>query len=189
MAIENEKKASWRINYVTEFDLQFWFTLAIIFIVSVEGVFVGWGIHKLSVIASDWQSPDMYIRFFKTLGLILFLLMGGNFIIGMYLSHKVAGPVYKLRQALKEIKNGKIVNIRLRRGDLLKDFVKEFNETTMVLDKIIQRDQNFTKMASEQVDECLRLLDEDNSANSKKIRKVLVQIRSFLIAIGSHFKS
>ncbi|MDH7554368.1 MAG: hypothetical protein QHH74_12000 [Spirochaetota bacterium] len=49
------------------------------------------------------------------------------FVYGVYLTHKIAGPVYVMRQYLKEIHQGKTPQFRqLRKGDLLTDFYDDF---------------------------------------------------------------
>jgi len=49
------------------------------------------------------------------------------FIYGVYLTHKIAGPIYVMRQYCKEIQQGKAPQFRqLRKGDLLIDFYGDF---------------------------------------------------------------
>lgn len=184
------KKFQFRSQYVTEAELQFWFTLVIIFVVTIEGIFVGWGMHKLSIIASSWQYSDMSMRFFKTLAFILLFLIGGNFLLGIYLSQKVAGPLYKLRQSLRSMRDGQIENVRLRQGDLLKDFVKEYNETLLVINKLINRDRNIKKMSFDEIDKFLKELDGDSEKkyDKEKIRKLMIKLRSYFNTIDSHFE-
>ncbi|MCB4791440.1 MAG: hypothetical protein LHV68_06085 [Elusimicrobia bacterium] len=185
-----DRKIQNRTQYVVDLELQFWFTLILIIIVSVEGIFMGWGMHSLYVIATDWQRPDMASDFFMRLGFILLLLIGGNTFIGLYLSHKIAGPLYKLRRALKDIKSGEINPVQVRSGDMVKDFVKEFNETIFLLDKLISRDKKVSQMALGDLNGCLDELKDlrTNKETVEKVTQRLIRVKSFLTSIGSHFK-
>lgn len=62
-------------------------------------------------------------------GLALMVVLIG--LLGIYFTHKVAGPIYKMKQLLKQVGEGNLrVDARLRRGDELKDFFEAF--TSMV---------------------------------------------------------
>lgn len=185
------KKKYLKRKYFIDPELQFWFVLILIFIVSTEGIFVGYGIFRLLAIASDWQRIHMATDFFITLSLILLFLIGTNFILGIYFSHKIAGPIFKLRGVLQEIKRGDLSHvIQIRHGDMLKSFVREFNETTMLLDKLVRRDKGLVKKALEQLDRCQEILTKKYSIKElKEIQKIFVGIKSYLVAVNSHFTS
>ena len=60
-------------------------------------------------------------------GLTLMVVLIG--LLGIYITHKVAGPVYKMRQLLKQVGRGNLrVEGRLRRGDELKAVFDTFAE-------------------------------------------------------------
>ena len=62
-------------------------------------------------------------------GLSLMVLMIG--ILGIYFTHKVAGPIYMMKGLLKQVGDGKLnFNRRPRKGDELQDFFEAF--TAMV---------------------------------------------------------
>jgi len=183
------RKKQFREKYIVEPELQFWFVLMIIFIVLIEGIFISWGISRLSTIVSDWKQGNMVMDFFKTLILILLLLIGGNFLLGIYLSHKVAGPLFRVRKAFREIREGNFSNIQLRRGSMLKDFVNEFNETILVLNKLIHRDQEIISAVLEQLSQCQGILKKKHSIKGvEEVQKKLLSIRSLLVAVNSHFR-
>lgn len=183
------KKKQLRRQYIVDPEFQFWFILAIIIIVLVEGVFVSWGISHLSSIVSDWRQPQMVINFFKSLILILFVLLGGNFLLGIYLSHKIAGPLVRVRKVLEEVRRGSFCCIQLRRNSMLKSFVKEFNETILMLDKLVHRDQKIIDKVLEQLSQCEEMLKKKHAIKkSEEIQKQLSLIRSFVVTINSHFR-
>ena len=56
------------------------------------------------------------------------LLIG---VLGIYITHKVAGPIYKMKMLLRQVGDGKLTfHGRLRKGDELQDFFEAF--ATMV---------------------------------------------------------
>ena len=51
------------------------------------------------------------------------------------LSNKIAGPLYRFEEALKQVAKGnKKIRISLRQGDALKELEKEFNNMMNFLD-------------------------------------------------------
>lgn len=65
-------------------------------------------------------------------GLTLLVLFIG--LLGIYFTHKVAGPIYKMKLLLRQVGQGKL-NFRggLRKGDELQDFFEAFAEMTASL--------------------------------------------------------
>lgn len=56
------------------------------------------------------------------------------FIYGVYLTHRIAGPIYVMRQYCKEIQQGNSPQFRqLRKGDLLIDFYDDFVKAVTTL--------------------------------------------------------
>lgn len=48
-------------------------------------------------------------------------------VLGIYFTHKVAGPIYKMKLLLNQVADGKLnVNAKLRKGDELQDFFDVF---------------------------------------------------------------
>lgn len=59
----------------------------------------------------------LVLAFLSTLGMIL-------------LSHKVAGPAYRIRKTLMELQQGKDVDFKLRKGDVLNPLAEEIERFT-----------------------------------------------------------
>jgi nitrogen fixation/metabolism regulation signal transduction histidine kinase len=58
-------------------------------------------------------------------GLALMVVLIG--LLGIYITHKVAGPVYKMTRLLKQVGEGNLhVDARLRKGDELRAFFETF---------------------------------------------------------------
>ena len=58
-----------------------------------------------------------------TLGTLLTLGLGG-----LYLSHKIAGPIYKLTQHLKATRVSDLKPVKFRKGDYFPELEEAFNE-------------------------------------------------------------
>jgi signal transduction histidine kinase len=81
-------------------------------------------------------------------GLALMVSLIG--LLGIYFTHKVAGPVYKMKRLLKQVGRGNLrVEARLRKGDELQDFFDAFTQMVSGL-----RD-----LEKEQLDELDRAVD------------------------------
>jgi nitrogen fixation/metabolism regulation signal transduction histidine kinase len=60
-------------------------------------------------------------------GLALMVVLIG--LLGIYFTHKVAGPVYKMRRLLAQVGKGNLhIDERLRKGDELQDFFEAFTQ-------------------------------------------------------------
>ncbi|MGD0530530.1 MAG: hypothetical protein ABSE49_35680, partial [Polyangiaceae bacterium] len=58
-------------------------------------------------------------------GLALMVVLIG--LLGIYFTHKVAGPIYKMKLLLNQVAEGRLnVNAKLRKGDELQDFFDVF---------------------------------------------------------------
>ena len=56
---------------------------------------------------------------------LLIIVIG---VLGVYFTHRVAGPIYKMKQLLRQVGEGKLVfEARLRKGDELQDFFEAFS--------------------------------------------------------------
>jgi len=71
---------------------------------------------------------------------ILVIYMGIAFIVCIFLTHKIAGPLYKVSNFLKNIANGKKPEVlQFRKGD---NFIELSHDYNLALDKIMQDYQN-----------------------------------------------
>ena len=99
-------------------------------------------------------------------GLLLMVVLIG--LLGIYFTHKVAGPIYKMKMLLRQVGDGKLVfHGSLRKGDELKDFFDAF--ATMV-DKLRDRQQREV----DQLDAALRIASGNAGATQESIAKVEV---------------
>jgi nitrogen fixation/metabolism regulation signal transduction histidine kinase len=84
-------------------------------------------------------------------GLALMVILIG--LLGIYFTHKVAGPVFKMKRLLGQVGKGNLrVEARLRKGDELQDFFDAFAQMVANLRKFEQRQLDDVEKAMAAVD-------------------------------------
>jgi nitrogen fixation/metabolism regulation signal transduction histidine kinase len=84
-------------------------------------------------------------------GLALMVLLIGLF--GIYFTHKVAGPIYKMKRLLAQVGKGSLtVQARLRKGDELQDFFDVFSQMVASLRSFEQKQLDDIEVAIAAVD-------------------------------------
>ena len=69
------------------------------------------------------QQRTMLVTLVGALAVMVFVIG----VLGIYFTHKVAGPIYKMKLLLKQVADGRLnVNSKLRKGDELQDFFDVF---------------------------------------------------------------
>lgn len=87
-----------------------------------------------------------------SLAAVLVLLVVGIGIAGILVTHKVAGPIFKMKRQIREVGEGKLkIPGKLRKGDELVDFFEAFNDMVVAWrkrqeDEIALLDQAMTQL-------------------------------------------
>ena len=102
-------------------------------------------------------------------GLALMVALIG--LMGIYFTHKVAGPIYKMKRLLKQVGQGNLrVDARLRKGDELQDFFDAFTQMVAGL-------RDMEKHQLEELDKAIAALGRDakDDANAAlgKVREAM----------------
>lgn len=104
-----------------------------------------------------------YMIFGAVIVSALLLLTFGIGLAGVVVTHKVAGPVFKMKKLLRELaKSNFRVDARLRKGDELQHFFDAFNETVA---ELRQRQQD----EIDQVESVLQLLRDAESGATDRV--------------------
>jgi nitrogen fixation/metabolism regulation signal transduction histidine kinase len=106
-------------------------------------------------------------------GLALMVTLIG--LLGIYFTHKVAGPVYKMKRLLKQVGTGDLhVDARLRKGDELQDFFDAFTDMVASL-------RAFEAGQLDQIESGLAAMDRgENAAGLASLRRVRDAMRTGL---------
>ncbi len=123
-------------------DLQFKYSLILIFTMIVEIIIVGIAtFFVLNQPKPEIPGTNIYFIYKAVLAVILFLTIC-NITVGVYLSHKVAGPLYRFVMCAREVANGNLkIQVNLRKGDELRELEESFNEMTERLRGYVRRDR------------------------------------------------
>jgi nitrogen fixation/metabolism regulation signal transduction histidine kinase len=104
-----------------------------------------------------------YIIFGAVIVSALLILTLGIGFAGVVVTHKVAGPVFKMKKLLRELAKGNFrVDARLRKGDELQHFFDAFNETT---DDLRRRQEE----EIEQIESVLQLLRDAEAGATDRV--------------------
>jgi nitrogen fixation/metabolism regulation signal transduction histidine kinase len=102
-------------------------------------------------------------------GLALMVALIG--MLGIYFTHKVAGPIYKMKRLLKQVGEGNLrIESRLRKGDELQDFFDAFTQMVAGL-RAMEKEQ------LDELDKALGALErgakDDASASLVRVRDAM----------------
>lgn len=169
--------------------LQFQFILFLLFLVTLEGLFLGWAFSRAILIAGNWQQPDQVTRFFMVVFFTIVPVVVVNIVIGLYWSLRFVRPLKQLEEGLESVRRGDLnVHIQLHPGDTLRELIKKFNDLVITLKSLMSQDRGFVLEAVEKLENCKKEL-ETMPENEKidKIRKIIVSTQSKLTIVSAHF--
>ena len=117
--------------------------------------------------------------------------MGANFFLGLWLSHKVAGPLLKMREAVGEVTRGNLeVEVAIRKGDLLHEHIKDLNRMVETLRRLLYRDHKHVEEVNVIMTQCreavARRKDLPEGAR-KEMNAFIDGAKSRLSIINAHF--
>jgi sensor histidine kinase YesM len=63
--------------------------------------------------------------FWLALMQVCFMLM--TFLMSLFMSHRIAGPLYKLRKTMNELRNGSLAKVGFRKNDHFQELSQDYN--------------------------------------------------------------
>jgi hypothetical protein len=91
-------------------------------------------------------------------GLALMVVLIG--LLGIYFTHKVVGPIFKMKRLLRQVGEGNLrVDARLRKGDELQDFFDAFTQMVAGL-------RQFEKLQIVEIEAALDAIEHDKKADA-----------------------
>lgn len=92
--------------------------------------------------------------------ILLFFIAWGS----IFLSHKIAGPLYRLHKGFQELQNGNLkTRISLRKFDEAKSLAEDFNHAALFLDEHTQRLKTILKENRDQHEKLVSRLNDELS--------------------------
>ncbi|MFC1704266.1 HAMP domain-containing protein [Candidatus Omnitrophota bacterium] len=164
MVAENRRRNYFiKERFQTKFILRFCILIvcgsilsgAILYYISGDTVTTAFVDSRLSIVAtSDYILPALLAS-----SLIAATSIGiATIFVIMYMSHRIAGPLFKIEEGIKEIGDGNInLKIHLRSSDEIGEMAKDINEMTEKLAKRLQE----IKVYSQDIDAHIEALVKD----------------------------
>lgn len=172
-------------------ELQVPVIVVLILLVTLESLFVGWGFYKAISITKQWDRPDQTMEFFYVVALTVVPVVIFNFILGIYLSYKIAGPLTRIRKVMKEISRGNLEDtVALEHADLLQSCAIDMNKMVQTLRTLIYRDRNYISEVNVTLNECQNWLSNLHGVKTKErkdLEKLLKEAKSRLSIINMYF--
>jgi len=85
---------------------------------------------------SDFLLPILI----QTVAVVMLLVSFATIIMTLFISHRIAGPLYRLKKAMQDLGEGNFsTEIKLRRFDQLKDIAEAFNNLARKLRERLSR--------------------------------------------------
>ena len=83
---------------------------------------------------------------FQTAAIELVIVSLLTILMTLFISHKIAGPLYRLKMTLKDLGNGNLKRMYLRQGDQLKEVAISYNEAIDKLNDKINKIKNASSL-------------------------------------------
>lgn len=192
--IDNEHKHGFGLSYKRKIYLinpsfQLRIALIVCVITLISSIIYPWTIFDLIGTFTDFLS----VRFpqeakgldNKKLELIIFLslwqigFLGLIFLTCIFITHKIAGPLFKLKKFLKEITQGSEINeLYFRKGDYFHDVAQSVNDTFKYLQN--KRDEDFVSLSEikSYISNLSAVLPEDKKVILLEINKKINEIET-----------
>ncbi|MBI4395726.1 MAG: methyl-accepting chemotaxis protein [Elusimicrobia bacterium] len=141
--------------------LQAKFILMVLFSVFFAVVLIGWDFYSTfgRDIVRDLMDPGLYELFEKVSRVLLAKLviyMTVVAIVAVFLSHKLAGPIYRFERSAKSVGEGDLTHrVHLRKGDELMELQDEFNGMVQSLQELVSKDHHLARRISKQLDDLM----------------------------------
>jgi methyl-accepting chemotaxis protein len=169
---------------------------AMLFVSLVVGYFIYQNIWNVLLNESrynDWSpflnavkdQTDRQIFFGVAISIILMM------VVSVYMSHKIAGPLYRLKKCFQDVAKGDLsFEMRLRKGDELTDLVDDFNGMLRTLKGMVDADRQKVKDIRQKVEETLATINKPNIAPQEKqqMEETLKTLILKLKEVGSQYK-
>lgn len=187
-----------RRRFITKKGLQFRYIGLVFGLAVLASLVTGW-----TVFATGWyffgeklasvypQGRLLYVFKATNMALIrnLLLISPLIFIMGLFFSHRIAGPVYRIEKTLSEIAKGNLsMRIKLRGGDELVDLADMINSLTENLAGVMAADKDVLIKIDKDLEE-LKKLSSAQPCDCAKIAAITGSLQASSKALSASFNS
>ena len=176
-----------RHTYIIKTGLQFRYMGILIACMLTVAIGVGWVIYHTSwkqiINTPDLSIDKLYLIFENVNNQLLWWIIGFIVIIAIisiFVSHKIAGPVYRLEESTKLIASGDLTHrVHLRQGDELGDLQDAFNEMSESLSKMVYKDREIIERLAKTGDN-LRKKVEEEKITKESLDEITYELNSII---------
>ncbi len=156
------KRHFMRRQYLVQKSLQFKYMLLVLFAIIVVSGMIVWTVYfthwvLITEHLAGIEAKTMLTEIFQKINMMLLLEIPVALIIAAFasilVSHKVAGPVYRLERVAKEVAKGNLVHhLQLRKHDELKNLASAFNSVIENMQLLVVKDRKLISELSQITD-------------------------------------
>lgn len=196
-----EKRTWKRRNYFIKQDFQGRFILRFFITILLSSIVFTiilsiFSAHTITITYRDSflkveKTPKaLFYEIIRAHGLYIFLIGAGISTISLFLSHRIAGPLYRFEKSIEEIMKGNLAfRIKLRKKDEAKEVADMINRMIEDLSTRISEITSIVERISANVSETRKRIDERGDEELKrsfyKISESMEELKKAL----SHFKT
>lgn len=184
----NKKPVFRRKNYFIKKKFQIDFSIKFLILIVLEAVlaiglfiYLSKGTLTTGYFGSDLRIAKTSEFFLPTLLLSNLVILGVTGIVGIvvmiFISHKIAGPLYRFEQTLADISNGNLTHrFNLRQNDQLIQLAESINKFTEAMDKRAGDMKYNAHEISRLISELQSKLSSDNKLSNKELENQLQEV-------------
>jgi len=102
-----------------------------------------------------------------------------TFLISLFVSHRIAGPLFKLKNYMSKAKEGKLQeHLKFRKNDHFPEMADEYNEMVNSLHGIMNENVETVSTAIARIDNALQTMDDRQSQAKSEIQQALSDLRA-----------
>ena len=176
-----------RHTYLIKTGLQLRYMGILIACMLTVSISVGWIIYHTSwnqiINTPDLSLDKLYLIFETVNSQLVWWILAFVFIIALisiFVSHKIAGPVYRLEESTKLIASGDLTHkVHLRHGDELGDLQDAFNEMSESLSKMVYKDREIIERLAKTGDDLRKKVDEED-ITKESLEEIAYELNSII---------
>ncbi|MBQ3643327.1 MAG: HAMP domain-containing protein [Candidatus Riflebacteria bacterium] len=176
-----------RHTYLIKTGLQLRYMGILIACMLTVAMGVGWIIYHTSwkqiVNTPDLSLDKLYLIFESVNSQLVWWILAFIVIIAIisiFVSHKIAGPVYRLEESTKLIASGDLTHkVHLRQGDELGDLQDAFNTMSESLSKMVYKDREIIERLAKTGENLQKKVDDKN-LNKESLEEIAYELNSII---------
>ncbi len=176
-----------RHTYIIKTGLQLRYMGILVICMLTVAASVGWIIYHTSwshiINTPDLSIDKLYLIFEQVNSQLVWYILAFMFIIALisiFVSHKIAGPVYRLEESTKLIAAGDLTHkVHLRHGDELGDLQDAFNAMSESLSKMVYKDREIIERLAKTGENLQRKVDDKN-LSKESLEEIAYELNSII---------